>query len=578
MWREVPGTLPCWRSHASRRRPAAAWWCATRVRRCSSLAVPAPSTRCIRPAGSDRAIGAVFGVFRSLRNLLRLFRILLSLARHDALFPLDRTAGAAPFLRITRLVRRRGRGAASRPGQRLAAALTEMGPSFIKLGQILSTRADLLGDEITEDLALLQDNLPPFPGRQARALIEAEFEQPLGDLFQSFDDTAVAAASIAQVHFAVTTDGREVAVKVLRPGIARAFARDIDLFLWLARLTQRTRPALRRLKPVEVVETLAQSVQLEMDLRFEAAAASELAENFAGDPSFRVPRVDWLRTGRTVLTTERIAGIRVDDREALIAAGHSIDDLLRNAAGAFFKQVFRDGFFHADLHPGNMFVDSDGALAVVDFGIMGRLDRETRYYLADMLLGFLSGDYRRVAQVHFDAGYVPRRRSIDAFTQACRSIGEPILGRPLDEISIARLLAQLFHVTEQFDMETQPQLLLLQKTMVLVEGVGRRLDPTVNIWSLARPLVEEWARDNRGPEAQLRQRIDALIETLDEVPRLLRNLDKLIGDWAQEGVVLHAESLATNAAHRARLLPFLVIPLWIAAAALVAIAAVLLAR
>jgi ubiquinone biosynthesis protein len=518
----------------------------------------------------------VFGIFRSLRNLVRLVRILLSLARHDALFPLDRTAGAAPFLRITRLIRRRGPGAGSRPGERLAAALTEMGPSFIKLGQILSTRADLLGDEITEDLALLQDRLPPFSGQQARALIEAEFEQPTGSLFQSFEDTAIAAASIAQVHFAVTTDGREVAVKVLRPGIARAFARDIDLFLWLARLTERTRPALRRLKPVEVVETLAQSVELEMDLRFEAAAASELAENFAGDPSFRVPRIDWLRTGRTVLTTERIAGVRVDDREGLLAAEHSIEDLLRNAAGAFFKQVFRDGFFHADLHPGNMFVDRDGALAVVDFGIMGRLDRETRYYLADMLLGFLSGDYRRVAEVHFDAGYVPRRRSIDAFTQACRSIGEPILGRPLNEISIARLLAQLFHVTEQFEMETQPQLLLLQKTMVLVEGVGRRLDPEANIWTLARPLVEEWMRENRGPEARLRQRIDVLLEAIDEVPRLLRGLDKIVGQWASEGVVLHAESLATNAAQRAKLLPLMVIPLWIAAFALVAIAVMLL--
>ena len=252
-------------------------------------------------------------MFRSLRHLARLARILLTLARHDALFPLDRTAGAAPFLRVTRLARRRLSGASSRPGERLAAALTELGPSFIKLGQILSTRADLLGDEITEDLAMLQDRLPPFPGQRARALIEAEFEQPLGNLFQSFDDTAVAAASIAQVHFAVTTDGREVAVKVLRPGIARAFARDIDLFLWLARLTERTQPALRRLKPVEVVQTLAESVALEMDLRFEAAAASELAENFAGDPSFRVPRIDWLRTGRTVLTTERIAGVRVDD-------------------------------------------------------------------------------------------------------------------------------------------------------------------------------------------------------------------------------------------------------------------------
>jgi len=521
----------------------------------------------------------VFGLFRSFRNLARLVRIGVTLARHDALFPImafgDRVSAAAPMLRVTRLLRRRGAASAARPGERLATAFSELGPSFIKLGQLLSTRADLLGDEITLDLALLQDHLPPFPGMEARALIEAEFGEKLDTLFTVFDDTAVAAASIAQVHFAVTSDGHEVAVKVLRPGIVRAFARDLDLFLWLARLIERTQPALRRLKPVEVVRTLAQSVEIEMDLRFEAAAASELAENFAGDPGFRVPQVDWRRTGRTVLTTERIGGIRVDDREALVAAGHSIADLLRNAAGAFFKQVFRDGFFHADLHPGNMFVAADGALAVVDFGIMGRLDRDTRYYLADMLIGFLTGDYRRVAEVHFDAGYVPRRRSLDAFTQACRSIGEPILGRPLHEISIARLLAQLFQVTEQFEMETQPQLLLLQKTMVLVEGVGRRLDPTVNIWSLARPLVEEWARDNRGPEARLKQRIDTVLEAVDEMPRLLRSLDRMIGDWSQGGVVLHAESLAAQAAHRARLMPFLVLPLWIAAAALVAIAVAL---
>jgi len=337
-------------------------------------------------------------------------------------------------------------------------------------------------------------------------------------------------------------------------------------------LPKHPRPSLRRLKPVEVVDTLADSVQFEMDLRFEAAAASELRENFAGDPTFRVPQIDWLRTGQTVLTTERLEGIRVDDRDALIAAGHSIPELLRNAAAAFFNQVFRDGFFHADLHPGNMFVDPDGKLAVMDFGIMGRLDRQTRYYLADMLVGFLTGDYRRVAEVHFDAGYVPGRRSIDAFTQACRSIGEPILERPLHEISLARLLAQLFQVTEQFEMETQPQLLLLQKTMVLVEGVGRRLDPATNIWTLARPLIEQWMRDNRGPEARIRQHIDTLFDALDRVPPLLSGLERLIGDWSREGVVMHAESLAVQATHRARLLPLLAIPFWIAAIALVLIA------
>jgi len=513
-------------------------------------------------------------VFRSLRHLARLARIAVTLARHDALFPLDRVAATAPFLRVTRLVRRRSL-AAARPGERLAAALAELGPSFIKLGQILATRADLLGDEIAADLARLQDRLPPFSGALARQLIETEFEQPIGAMFARFDETPVAAASIAQVHFAVTAEGREVAVKVLRPGIERAFARDLDLFLWLAHLAERTQPALRRLKPVDVVETLSQSMQIEMDLRFEAAAASELAENFEGDPTFRMPRIDWQRTGRTVLTTERVAGIRIDDREALVAAGCDIGVILRNAGAAFFNQVFRDGFFHADMHPGNLFVDPDGALAVIDFGIMGRLDRDTRYYLADMLIGFLSGDYRRVAQVHFDAGYVPRRRSLEAFTQACRSIGEPILGRPLHEISIARLLAQLFHVTEQFEMEAQPQLLLLQKTMVLVEGIGRRLDPTVNIWAMAQPLVEDWVRENRGPEAQLRDRLEDFAELVEEIPRLLRGLDKIVGDWAREGVVMHAESLATQAAHRARLLPLLVIPLWLAAFALIAIAATL---
>jgi ubiquinone biosynthesis protein len=483
-----------------------------------------------------------------------------------------------PYLRVAALfARRRGRGAA-RPGQRLAAALDELGPGFIKLGQMLSTRADLLGEEIAADLASLQDRLPAFPGAAARAAIESEFTQPLQNLFQSFDETAVAAASIAQVHFAYTTDGREVAVKVLRPRVAQAFARDLDLFLWLAVLIERLHPPSRRLKPIEVVRTLAEIVSFEMDLRFEAAAASELAENFAGDPSFRVPRIDWSRTGHGVLTLERIEGVRIDDRAGLIAAGHRIHDVLAKAAGAFFNQVFRDGFFHADMHPGNMFVEASGAIVVIDFGIMGRLDRDTRWYLADMLVGFLTGDYRRVAEVHFAAGYVPSTRSIDAFTQACRAIGEPILGRPLQEISVARLLAQLFQVTEQFDMETQPQLLLLQKTMVLVEGVGRRLDPTINIWTMAQPLIERWMLENRGPEAQLRQRLETAAEMIARLPRLVENLDALVGGVARNGVLLHAESIASHAAEQAKRAYLAVVPLWLAAAALIAIAVALVLR
>jgi ubiquinone biosynthesis protein len=520
----------------------------------------------------------VFGLLRSGRNLARLVRIGFVLLRYDALFPLQRVRLVAPFVRLARPLARRPRAGSARPGQRLAEALNALGPSFIKLGQLLSTRADLVGDDIAADLASLQDHLPPFPAEKARAVIEAEFDRPLAELYAAFDDKAVAAASIAQVHFARTADGEEVAVKVLRPGIIEAFARDVDLFRWLARLAERLQPPLRRLKPVEVVETLAEAVAIEMDLRLEAAAARELADNFAGDPSFRVPRVDWQRTGRRVLTLERVAGTRIDDREALVAAGHAIDDILAKAAGAFFNQVFRDGFFHADMHPGNMFVDRDGALVAVDFGIMGRLDRQTRFYLADMLVGFLTGDYRRVAEVHFVAGYVPRRRSVEAFTQACRSIGEPILGRPLEQISIARLLAQLFRITEQFEMETQPQLLLLQKTMVQVEGIGRRLDPRVNIWALARPLIEEWVRDNRGLEARLRLGIEELAATIEAVPRLVRDLESLVGTWSREGVVMHAETLAAQAAQRARHLALLLLPLWLAAAALVAIALALLWR
>lgn len=541
--------------------------------------------------------GASETMFGALRNIFRLLRIARTLARHDALFPFE-NAGIAPgLIALVRLISGRRPPAlrAARPGQRLAAALQRLGPSFIKAGQTLATRADLVGEEVATDLSALQDQLPPFPAAQARATIEAEFGRPLAELFEEFDDEPVAAASIAQVHFARTRtpvrvapvlpgvvpeadsdndedndegEGvRAVAVKVLRPGIVEAFARDLDLFYWIARMIERTRPDLRRLKPVEVIDIFAESVAVEMDLRLEAAAASELAQNFAGDPSFRVPAVDWERTSRRVLTTARIDGIRIDRRDALIAAGHDPDEILANAAAAFFNQAFRDGFFHADQHPGNIFVAADGALEVVDFGIMGRLDRKTRTYLADMLLGFLNRDYRRVAEVHFEAGYVPMHKSLDAFTQAARSIGEPILGRPLNEISIGRLLGQLFQVTEAFEMETQPQLLLLQKTMVVTEGVGRMLNPDLNIWALARPLIEEWMRATRGPEARIRESASEISEALERLPRLLRDVGRTVDTLSAGGLRLHPDTVRTLKAEEGRANP-LIWPLWAAVALL----------
>jgi len=503
-------------------------------------------------------------MIRAARHIGRLLKIARTLARHDALFLIDRLQLPPIVGLAARAVSTRDRP--GRDGERLALALEELGPSFIKLGQAMSTRADLLGEQMAADLAKLQDRLPPFPGAAAREIVARELGQTIDDCFESFDDAAIAAASIAQVHFAVTSDGDEVAVKVLRPGIEDAFTRDLDLFYWIAGIVERTQPALRRLKPVEVVRTFAETVALEMDLRYEAAAAAELRENFTDDPSFLVPAVDWTRTARRVLTLERIAGTPIGDAEALTAAGHDLDAVLEKAASAFFNQVFRDGFFHADMHPGNLFVDDDGNLVAVDFGIMGRLDHKTRYYLAEMLTGFLTGDYRRVAEVHFRAGYVPGDKSVDAFAQACRSIGEPILGRPLHEISLARLLGQLFQVTETFEMETQPQLLLLQKTMLLAEGMGRALNAEINMWELARPLIEEWIIDNLGPEARLRDAADDLRGTLERLPAMIADGERALAMFADGGLRLHPDTVKALGGGDRRS-PF-VLPLWIAVALL----------
>ncbi|HZQ01094.1 MAG TPA: 2-polyprenylphenol 6-hydroxylase [Reyranella sp.] len=461
-------------------------------------------------------------MFRALRNSWRLLGLALSFARHDALFPLEILGIAPALIAWARLFR--SRRDKRRPGERLAAALQEMGPSFIKLGQALSTRADLLSEEVAADLARLQDHLPPFDGAEARRTIEQQLGRPLATLFSSFDDAPVAAASIAQVHFATTTDGRAVAVKVLRPGIEQAFARDLDLFYWMAELVERTQPRFRRLKPIESVRAFAEIVRIEMDLRLEAAAAEELGENFRDDPTYRAPAIDWDRTAQRVLTLERVDGTPIGDREAIVAAGHDADVVMKKCAEAFFYQVFRDGFFHADMHGGNAFVDREGRIVPVDFGIMGRVDEDTRGYLAELLVAFLRRDYRAVAEVQFRAGYVPAHQSLEMFAQACRSIGEPIFGKPSHEISIARLLAHLLRVTEQFEMTVQPQLLLLQKTMLMAEGMGTRLNPNVNIWELARPLIEEWMQTHFGPRATLGRAVEDLGRGLRRLPRLIDNL------------------------------------------------------
>ena len=511
-------------------------------------------------------------MWRAARNLARLTRIGWILIRHGALFPLEHFPQAPALgvlIRLSRLLQRH-RYRALRPGERLTAALVALGPSFIKLGQSLATRSDLVGETVAEDLSRLQDNLPPFPFEQARRTIETELAAPLAETFTRFEEIAVAAASISQVHYAVTADGAEVAVKVLRPGIEASFARDIDLFRWIAAGLEQFLPRTRRLRPVEVVALFADTVTIEMDMRMEAAAAAELAENFAGDPDFKVPSVDWQRTTRRVLTLERLYGLRPDDVAGLQAVGHDPTGILEKCACACFNQIFRDGFFHADMHPGNLFILDDGRIAPVDFGIMGRLDLKTRHFLADMLTGFLTGDYQHVAEVHFRAGYVPAHKSLQAFTQACRSIGEPIQGRPSAEISLAGLLAQLFRITEQFEMETQPQLLLLQKTMLMAEGVGRRVNDQVNIWELARPLIEQWMMENRSPQARLRQAAAEAVQVIERLPTLTERVERIIDEFSNDGLRLHPETVRRFGQYRNRW-QWYRSPLWLAVLALIVI-------
>jgi ubiquinone biosynthesis protein len=413
---------------------------------------------------------------------------------------------------------------------------------------------------MADALSALKDDLPPFPAEQAKAIVAASLGRPIEHVFPDFSD-AVAAASIAQVHKAML-DGPEgrhaVAVKVLRPGVRARFERDLRTFYAAARFVERNAPEARRLKPVAVVEILQRSVMLEMDLRLEAAAYSEMAENIAAEQDFRVPAVDWELTGRDVLVTEWVEGTRLMDREALPRAGHDPRRIAAAVVQAFLRHALRDGFFHADMHEGNLFVDRDGRLVAVDLGIMGRIGAKEQRFLAEILYGFIRRDYQRIAEVHIEAGYVPRIHSAEDFAQALRAIGEPIHGHRASEISMARLLGLLFEVTELFDMQTRPELVLLQKTMVVVEGVARRLDPDFDMWTTAEPVVREWMERHVGPAARLEEAgdaISALARLAGRLPDIALRAERAsheIDDIVRRGVRLHPDTVEGIGAEVAR--------------------------
>ncbi|KQN76203.1 2-polyprenylphenol 6-hydroxylase [Sphingomonas sp. Leaf62] len=446
-----------------------------------------------------------------------------TLARHGALIELERNPRTPPRLR--RVVRLARLGARVPATPRYAEAFAALGPAAIKLGQTLATRPDLVGEDVAQDLLSLQDALPPLSWAVVRPAIESGLGQPIERLFQSIEESPVGAASIAQVHRAITTDGRRVAVKVLRPGVEVQFFDAIDTYEWAAARMETMGGELRRLRPRLVIETMKRWTARELDLRREAASASELAQGMEAEPDFTIPAIDWQRTTSKILTTEWIDGIKLSNRPALIAAGHDLHAMATRLVRAFLRQAIADGFFHADMHQGNLFALPDGRIAAIDFGIMGRIDRRARVWLAEILYGLITGDYKRVAEIHFEAGYVPAHHNVAEFATALRAVGEPMRGLAVKDMSVGMMLDSLFNITRDFDMETQPHLLLLQKTMVMVEGVATALDPDINLWETAAPFVRGWIRDELGPEAMVADRIITDLRTFARLPDLIRNIE-----------------------------------------------------
>jgi ubiquinone biosynthesis protein len=453
-------------------------------------------------------------------RLLKWGRIL---ARHGALTGIERDPMTpAPVRRLVRLARF---GARVPQVPRYADAFQQIGPAAIKLGQTLATRPDLVGEDAASDLLRLQDSLAPVPFATIRAQIEASFGRPLDEIYATFDEVPVGAASVAQVHRATTTEGHDVAVKIIRPGVIDQFNRDIATYEWAAAHLEQVGGEVARLRPRMVIANFKRWTARELDLRREAASASELADAMQAEPGYIIPAIDWDRTSGRVMTMAWVNGIKIADRAALIAAGHDLPAIAARLVNAFLRQAIAEGFFHADMHQGNLFVTPNGDICAIDFGIMGRIDRRARMWLAEILYGLITGNYRRVAEIHFEAQYVPAHHDVAEFATALRAVGEPMRGKPVSELSVGGMLDGLFAITRDFDMQTQPHLLLLQKTMVMVEGVATALDPGINMWETSGPYVKEWLRTELGPEAKA---ADALIQnwrTIQRLPDLVRRIE-----------------------------------------------------
>ena len=475
-------------------------------------------------------------MLRRLATFFRLLRTAWVLIRHDALVPKEYepfVPGGVRFVAaVSRFFSRRDRD--DNPGARFATALERLGPAYIKFGQILSTRGDMFDPVFAEGLSRLKDKVPPFPMAKAEAMLAADWGEPWNARLASLSEP-VAAASVAQVHKAVTHDGETVAIKILRPNIVDRMTKDMDVIAQVANLAHRLVPYTRRLQPRAFVAEARRAVMLELDLRLEAAAASEMSDIAKDTGLFRVPAIHWEMVDKNVMATEWVDGNPLSSPAVLELPMEQRKQLAARVIQSFLASTFTYGIFHADMHEGNLFVGPDGELVLLDFGILGRLGDEEIRFEIDTLYGFLQRDYYKIAQVHFDIGYVPPHHSVEEFATALRAVGEPIFGKQAEDVSMSKVLLQLLEITEMFDMPLQPQLILLQKTMMQAEGVARRLDPNFDMWEASRPVVEDAVRYEFGPEKVMDDALDTLARlrsTLRKLPDATENIAALAEAWA----------------------------------------------